>query len=317
MEALAFVEILGRDGRVIMRHPFIAFPCRVGRAYDNDVILDDPYVAAHHLEIEQASAGRCVVRDLESRNGTVLVRTRQAVIKAEIGPDETVRIGHTQLRIRPYAFPVPGELEARAVHWARHPASFVSLLVAAVVAVSGVYYQNHFEILEASRWLSWALLSAAVILVWSAAWAFAGRLVTGQWNYMAHAVVAGAAVVSFLAVDELVGAMAFAFGSSLVRDWDVLPIGGVFALQCFRHLRLLSRASRARLAGVALAVSLACFGGVTLISQLHNQEQVGNMEYLTDMRPPAWRLSGGLPAERFLAQAEALREQVDRERSEP
>ncbi len=31
MEAVAFLEVLGRDGRIAARQPVRAFPCRVGR----------------------------------------------------------------------------------------------------------------------------------------------------------------------------------------------------------------------------------------------------------------------------------------------
>jgi hypothetical protein len=35
------------------------------------------------------------------------------------------------------------------------------------------------------------------------------------------------------------------------------------------------------------------------------------MTYLTDIRPPAWRLAAGIPAADFLDRAEALRAKVD------
>ena len=47
MAPLGYVEILDGKGGVVERFPVIeSFPIKIGRAYDNDVILSDPYVCS-------------------------------------------------------------------------------------------------------------------------------------------------------------------------------------------------------------------------------------------------------------------------------
>jgi len=43
-----FVELLTRDKHLKTRHRFEQLPIRIGRSYDNDLILDDPYIAPNH-----------------------------------------------------------------------------------------------------------------------------------------------------------------------------------------------------------------------------------------------------------------------------
>jgi hypothetical protein len=256
------------------------------------------------------------VRDLGSRNGTTLVTARKVVTRAEIGPDETVRIGHTQLRIRPRDHPVADELATRRRNWARHPLAFAVMLIAAAAAVSAAYYQDSFDVLEASPLFVRVFATACAVVVWSFGWSFAGRTVTGRWNYFAHGAVAGAAVVAFLALDELTSVSAFALGSPLLREWAVLVMAAVFAFLCFRHLRLLSRGGRLRLAICSLAGSFILFGAITLLTRLHAREEIGRMNYLSQVYPPAWRLALPVSTDNFLSQVEALRQRVDKERSE-
>lgn len=47
-ESAIWIEVLGRHGDVALRQRFTSTPITIGRAYDNDVVVDDLHVAAHH-----------------------------------------------------------------------------------------------------------------------------------------------------------------------------------------------------------------------------------------------------------------------------
>lgn len=107
MEALAFVEIVDRHREVVSRHPVHVWPVTVGRSYASDVIVDDPFVAPLHLTIEPVADDRFRVSDLGSVNGISLASSSDRVDSAEVGCDELVRLGHTQLRLRTANHAVP------------------------------------------------------------------------------------------------------------------------------------------------------------------------------------------------------------------
>jgi hypothetical protein len=50
---LAVVEILDRDGHARQAVPVSRWPVTIGRAVDCDIVLDDPYVAAHHATLDE------------------------------------------------------------------------------------------------------------------------------------------------------------------------------------------------------------------------------------------------------------------------
>ncbi|MGW4909334.1 FHA domain-containing protein [Streptomyces sp. NPDC004270] len=66
---------------------------RIGRATDNDVVVDDLVVSRHHAELRAHPDGSYEIVDLDSHNGTYL--NGRTVIRAPLGPRDVVGIGHS------------------------------------------------------------------------------------------------------------------------------------------------------------------------------------------------------------------------------
>jgi len=69
----------------------------VGRASDNDVILDDPLVSRHHCQLK-LQHGAYSLADLGSRNGSLV--NGQAVSEVALGPGDLIRIGSTEIEFQ-------------------------------------------------------------------------------------------------------------------------------------------------------------------------------------------------------------------------
>lgn len=72
-------------------------PAIVGRSPHVDVHLDDQWVSRVHCEIDQIS-GTLVVRDLESRNGTLV--NGEHIQEAHLLPGDRLTVGMTSLEVR-------------------------------------------------------------------------------------------------------------------------------------------------------------------------------------------------------------------------
>ena len=97
---MIWVEVLSRHRDIAARFRIAAPEARIGRGYDNDVIIDDPYVAAQHLRVFRDEAGQLVAEDLGSTNGTFLDGGRNRVARIVIDGKHPIRIGQTYLRVR-------------------------------------------------------------------------------------------------------------------------------------------------------------------------------------------------------------------------
>ena len=69
----------------------------IGRASDNDVILDDPMVSRHHCQL-RLQHGAYSFTDLGSRNGSTV--NGQAVSQIALGPGDVIRIGDTAIEFQ-------------------------------------------------------------------------------------------------------------------------------------------------------------------------------------------------------------------------
>ena len=79
MEALAVVEILGRNGEILRRERLFSLPAFIGRGFDADLMIDDPYIAGRHLLLNVHEENGFTLTDLGTINRfSILARSNQA-----------------------------------------------------------------------------------------------------------------------------------------------------------------------------------------------------------------------------------------------
>lgn len=92
------LEIVSATGQVLEAHEFDRKVLTVGRAEGNGLVLRDPLASKTHAEIS-IDAGRFLLKDLGSRNGTFLNGQRMRE-PHELADGDIVRIGTTRVRFR-------------------------------------------------------------------------------------------------------------------------------------------------------------------------------------------------------------------------
>lgn len=93
----------GRDGRVV----------RIGRARDNDLVLDDAKVSRYHAEFIARRDGQSEIRDCGSANGIIVDGRRTE--RASLDIDALIEIGDATLRVVQHDRGAVLELVARGV----------------------------------------------------------------------------------------------------------------------------------------------------------------------------------------------------------
>jgi len=80
-------------------HNIDQFPVTIGRAYDNDIILSDRSISAHHIRIERSEYGNLMVHNLSNENSSILNSTKLGKQAVEGGIPSLLLIGNLQLRL--------------------------------------------------------------------------------------------------------------------------------------------------------------------------------------------------------------------------
>lgn len=308
-----FVEIVTRTGDVKQRYPLHELPVRIGRAYDNDIILDDPHIAPHHAIIETSEAGDILIRGLESRNG--IVHKRQRVQQLQLDGHTIVRLGHTSLRVRQRNFIVAEEVaDSTNHHWEGWPPLLAGLLLIALQAS----FSHWLSQTGKTEWLEYLSTIAAQIIgmvFWSGAWALANHLFSGQLRFGRHLFV----VASGIIIAELWGLLsiylAYAFSleffTRYATHFDIVIIAAVL----FFHMVTLMPRRRRQWGALALLLALGASGLSAINSYQSTGRLVGDL-YMHDLLPPTLRQSRNHSVDEFLEQVEQMKTGLDKAQQE-
>jgi len=317
VEPLAFVEVLGRHGDVLARHPVHAWPAHVGRGYDLEVILDDPYVASRHARIEPGADGRFRIIDLGSLNGLSLSPSWRRVADAELGPDDIVRLGRSQVRVRTPAYAVAPERQMRAASPYRRPAAFVAVALLLLALVAWNAWLGTSSRQEWTGLIMPILAFAAAVTIWIAVWALVGRTVGGRANFAAHGFVACAALAGVQVAGAAFEYLSFGFHAHGLDLAGNAAVAALVAYALYRQLRLNSRAPRRTLAAIAVAVVAAGVGLLVGINRSQESRRENLLSYDATIKPPAFLWVRGIAPEVFLARGASLRSRADALAQEP
>jgi hypothetical protein len=155
----------------------------VGRAPDNDLIIEDPYVDAHHLQLDLTNDSHWTINDLGSTNGTR--SNRHTIQQADLQPGEPVKIGKTWLKVFDQHFQVAAalsltDLEHRLLAFEGWRAMFA--LVALLLAYTGLGVFLDFDGLDSkpATYLTAMLTALAGPVAVATSWSLLSRLLRGE-----------------------------------------------------------------------------------------------------------------------------------------
>jgi hypothetical protein len=184
---MTVVEVRGRGGQLLERFRSHALTLRIGRAFDNDLILEDEHVCAHHLRLSRVEGG-WRFQDLDSLNG--LRRRGRVADDGILHSGDELRIGHTILRVYDEEHPVEPAMrltgaEATLAALGRRGVWLVLAAASVVVSAVGLFWSSveEFELLPAVQPLMMGIMETCVV---AAAWAFVGRLLRHRTSFIAH-----------------------------------------------------------------------------------------------------------------------------------
>jgi len=303
-----WIEVLSRHGEVASRVRIDGDEARIGRAFDNDVVVDDPHVAPHHVRVARGEDGQLAVEDLATLNGLYAEHGTQRVARLTIAGSPGIRIGRTVIRIHDASRPVePEKPLAPPLAHARWSAGLAAVLAAALLLVQwlGTTTQPSANVL-----LLPILGLATGIAVWSALWAVQSRLLLGQARYSLHLRIALTACLALVAWDQLAETLSFGLASRGVAEYGGLAAWTILGLTCYAHLRALG--TRHMNFAMSLVVALV-LAGATLqyVGRSETQKLIGQRATLGDLRPPGFRVAPLASADDFFKRAEGAKQKVD------
>lgn len=315
-----YLEHWHRDGSV---HTRIALPhtsesaLRIGRALDNDVVLDDPHCAPYHAVLRRNEDGSVTLHDLGSINGLRLPvpfgrsQCHTVINRVHDQPDTTkIQIGNNHISIRHTDWSMAPEapLSNRMV-W---PLALLALL-AVLLHETWTVWLNAVHIDSNPPYLAKLSGLAAVLAIWSTGYSLLGRILGGVDRFFSHLLIVCIAYLSEVLLQTVLEQLAFSFywlwPLRIANYMTIL----ILALVVRAHLRL---ADPRHWAVTRWGVGLSAFLAISVpIGQMWiTSERLTNVQLVDVVQHPMTRLAEPISMVDFMESVKELQRKADLQR---
>lgn len=311
------VEVLARHGRVRERHRLRGETIQIGRSYASDLILGDPYVCPHHLQVQfDAANGQWWVQDRSVRNGTFLVGTGRLQQPHVLRSGDEFDLGETRIRILlpRHEIPATRHLPSRRM-LADYLASPLTALGLLVCTLGLFAFAQHLDLAREAKLqelLLKALMFLAVPFVWACVWGLIGRVAVHDARFAFHLSMGSLLVVTAFLLTIVADYLGYGLGNEELTLWFEMIGEGVLMLG-FLLAGLLMATQMQRLRRWMVAGSIAgALVSVSLLSYMAEPEGGEHFSLMTfPLKPPFARLQPVVEVETFLRDVETVWVELD------
>jgi hypothetical protein len=312
MEPVIIAEVLDKSGKVHERIKLTHFPATLGRAYDNDLIINDDFVSPHHARIACSDSGEPLLTDLGTENGTYHLPAMQPVAALALGPETLLRLGQTLVRLRRPDFALTPTRIDKLAH-SRFAGFFTStailaLLTLLLLGLLGLdSYQSSVQAKTIGQLLLENIEIFVLVPVWAGVWALLSRIFMHHAAYVSHAVIATLGVIGFLCANVVVEYYAFGFSALLSADilFHVL-LGLLASAMLYGHLRFTTLFSPRRIGVIAVSTAVALVGLSGFTAYVQGLEFSDTLPYPPELKPPQFQITRDKSLQDFMRDAEKI-----------
>jgi len=304
-----WVEVLDRHQAVVSRQRAHNGSMTVGRAYDNDLIVDDPFVAPLHLKIGYDESGTLWMEDLAAHAGNA--GTDEIVTRMRVDTEAAIRIGHTSLRVRTRTFAVPPALvladQRRAgTRFALKGLSVGAAFIALSLLSTWLTQTSEFKL---ANYLSVAVIFPLVMIGWAGAWALVTRIMTSQAQFSRHVFIVFAILVAFFLIDLATDVLAYSLVWTAPQRWLPVVAWSVLGALVFAHLAVITP-RHLRLAGGIVAIVTVVAIGVHISLRLES-ERTQPQRITAQLMPTYLLLKNPVAPDAFFKEVDSLRPKLE------
>jgi len=304
------IEVISHTGETnASYHICEKFPVKIGRGFDNDVILTDPYVDDSHLEIIAGNAGGWVVRDLGTINGTMI--NKRHLKDAAVKSGEKINLGMTEIRILSQEHKVVPAIKLEQKN------SLIALiekpysaLVSLFAAFAVMQLWAYFEIWTDERQVVTAATAAGalgIVMLWSALWSVASRITINKTNFARHMTVISLYLIFSVGVwyllsytNYLANENLFAAVVNYIVNFTSITLL-IYTSLCFTN----AMNEKKRLITSAL-FAFGVVSGIFVLNYINNQQFSLEPHYASGMEPYLSQFAPSITVEEFALKNEAL-----------
>ncbi|MBI5149867.1 MAG: FHA domain-containing protein [Candidatus Omnitrophica bacterium] len=283
---------------------------RIGRGYDNDLIVADPHVSARHL-IVRAQGEEWAVEDISRENGMFVPKFARVVEQASLKSGDELIIGRTRLRFLSPEHPVaatkllvPTHVFLRTIG---RPVNMGSILIVCLMGFAAHVYLISVE--ETSIWK----LAAGVLgfvfssFFWAGVWAFIGRMIKHKTQFAAQSSLSLLFVAAVLITVNISEYLGYWLNSETVETViAAILLGGLCTVFLIGNLTLATNVSLKQRIAVCSSISIGIIAVAALLYYSAKDEFNPEPAYFASLKPPVLKILSDRSIDQFLAETTGI-----------
>lgn len=255
------IQTLSRSGKVSQQQKAAADVIRIGRAYDNDIILEDIHISEHHAQISQNEFGELEITDLNSLNHVFDKDKNKLSGTKTLQSGDEFYLGKLRIKILLPHHPVA---ETIALTKSEETAEFFSSKAVFISSFSlfiGLFalseYLTFFGEFKLKQLFNPVLSLIFALTLWPIFWSLLSRFFKHEARFWAHLSTLLVTLLSLKVLTSVTSLVAYNINGTVANSINAL-VGFVVIFACLRFSLYLFNQKRDR-RQLWLSFSLTCF----------------------------------------------------------
>lgn len=312
------LELLSRKNIPLKHYKFDQDYVCVGRDFNNDLRLDDPYVCPSHMLVAiDPESGLLMVNDCQSTNGIKI--NNRFVNHSTLRPNDIIKIGRTRLRIIDSKAPLPksmplSELEEN-LSWLNKAFLAVCLSFACLSYLLLSKYINTVAEFKLIAALPSELGQLAVISLWPLCFAVLAKVVKKESHLINQINLTLIVTLVFFVLNLLRSFLMFNINPGAWFTWlELFIVGFIVVTLTWLSLFIAFHQPPIRRNIITLVMSVVILSPLVIFGFISDDEFSSRPSYDLTLLPPAYNITGSVETMTFIDDTQKLFAQVDKKK---
>ena len=302
------IELPGRGSQATDLRKFAGETITIGRGFDNDLILSDPHICAHHAVLEIDESGKIQLRDLNSVNGTFIKKAARVEGSCTIDSGDVFYVGKSRIRIyRPDHEVLPSirlTWVEKLAQLANRPVLTGAACLLAVILSLYLKYTVEIGQYNIGRELLAAMGLLILLGLWPTAWTLFARYKKHDSRFFANLSSIVVFMILLTFIDKFESWLAYHQGESIFVSGVMLVVSLAMVLLLFWFNFYLSIFINNKKRWIySGAVTAVIAGALYLGTTLDDDRFTTKPEYTQNLFPPSISFYSTQSTDEFLQEA--------------
>ncbi len=304
------IEEISRGHKLLGRHKFAQQNIRIGRGYQNDIILDDPHICPDHLSLD-FNGEHWVVTDENSINGSFLEDGKRKADQHIVNSGDVITFGKSQIRVvfpeHPVAESVAFSPFESLINFARQPIALVASILLFTFVAGYIFHLEKTIDVPFTKLFVPAIGMTLLFALWPGAVALVSHLTKHDARVLSQLGIAFVFYNLMWVSDIFQSIVSF----NLSANWPIagltalIPMALAFCLfwlNCYIGFHMTAK----RRLVVSIALTALVFGGSFIVQLSKQPEFRAHPQYDATIMTPSFLFASGSSVETFIEDSNRL-----------